>query len=99
MYIGMLPSFTTEGINKLSNSRDTFRQSARKQDRGLFIRFPDDLRDRIDEECKLLSITRNAWITMVLDKELREAYKERALRLGIKDYINHLSPEDFSPEE
>ena len=69
-------------------------EKKKKRDRGLFIRFPDDLRERIEEECQYLSMPRKAWITAVLDKELRNSYKERALRLEIKDHVNHLSPED-----
>lgn len=70
----------------------------KKRDRGVFVRLPDELRRRMDEECEYLSITRNAWLTTIIDKELRNSFKERALRLKIIKHENsnlHLEGEDI----
>lgn len=73
-----------------------FNKSAQKEQKrpsGKFLRLTDDLNDRINNECSYLGITRNAWITMTLDRELRNAAIERSMEIKYK--ITH-SQEDVS---
>ena len=47
---------------------------------GRTVRFSEDLNERIDKECAYLSVTRNAWLSIIIDKELRRAQIERSIQ-------------------
>ncbi len=52
----------------------------KKRPTGKFLRLAPDLNERINAECEYLGVARNAWITTVLDRELRRAQIERSIQ-------------------